>query len=238
MNRLLGNLKFIVQVLVRLLPFLIILFLLVKFVIIPPSVQLNQSEIVFLDDADTDGVYPYIVRIISEDGKCSGTVIDKSYVLTAAHCVVNSRSFMSKTVFTILNENGDDDSGVNGIAVALDLHRDVALIKGDFKQFQKAKVDWDGLRIRDLSALSITSCGFPAGGKTFCSKMIGVSNYLFKITFYGGIIQEGMSGGPAIDLQSKEIIGVNSAVSDSYTLVGPVVGIDELFHIRSRFEDK
>lgn len=197
------------------------------------SIQIDKYEIVPLGESyNTVGGFPAIVRIKSQDGKCSGTVIDGNYVLTAAHCVVDENNHMSRETFTISDDNDSEVSKVNSVAVALDLDRDIAILKGDFNRYEKLDVDWEGKYIGTIYNRPMIACGYPAGANLFCSRMMGYSNEYFLITTYGGILQKGMSGGTVLDAGSMVVIGVNSAVSRNGVAIGSVVGADVLFKLR------
>lgn len=199
----------------------------------PYATQINKSEIVPLgESSNTPGGFPAMVRLASKEGKCSGTVIDGNYVLTAAHCVVDTNNYMSKETFIVSDDNDSEISKVEGIAVALDLDRDIALLKGNFNSYEKLEVDWEGKYIQTIYNRQMIACGYPAGANFFCSRMAGVSNEYFLISAFGGILQKGMSGGTVLDAESLKVIGVNSAVSQNGVVIGSILGADKLFKLR------
>ena len=46
--------------------------------------------------------FPWVVGVRTESGKCGGTIITKNLVMTAAHCVFNSKTQDLKQEISIL----------------------------------------------------------------------------------------------------------------------------------------
>lgn len=180
----------------------------------------------------TNGLNKHSALIrLSRDGYffCSGVVIDGTYALTATHCLTSTLGFMEKEDVEIDNDIGMN-TGVMAKPVAIDKLRDIALIKGNFVDFQSVPVDFSGSTQQAFGGY-LLSCGFPSGGQRYCSLLIADGNYNFQVTAHGGIIYKGMSGGPIVDLKSKMVMGVNSAVNGEKIIIAPVVGAAEIFGI-------
>jgi hypothetical protein len=176
-------------------------------------------------------IYPSTIRLIDKQYgfECTAFVIDGQYALTAAHCLVDEDGNLSKETMTISDLN-DNATGVFALPVAIDQYQDVGLIKGNFKDFNTAKVDFSGKVVKQ--GMHLKSCGFAAGQKElFCVDLIQVGNQGFEYATVGPPIFKGCSGGSVIEVNSGLIIGVNSAVSEHLIVIGPVVGILQTFGI-------
>jgi S1-C subfamily serine protease len=182
----------------------------------------------------TNGLNKHSALIrLSRDGYffCSGVVIDGNYALTAAHCLTNTFGFMEKEDVEISNEIGIN-TGVIAKPVAIDKLRDIALIKGQFIDFESVPVDFSGAVQKGMERRPVLSCGFPSGGPRYCSLFYITGNTNFQLRAYGGMLYKGQSGGPVVDLYSKNVIGVNSAVTEDDVIFAPVVGAAEIFGIQ------
>jgi hypothetical protein len=181
----------------------------------------------------TDGSNKYssTIRLIRNNSFfCSGVVIDGTYALTAAHCVENDFGRLNTDEIQI-NDVTDNYTGTRAHAVALDQLRDVALLKGDFRQFQTQTPDFDGDSSQQSGNI-IKSCGFPSGGKLYCTFLAIEGNMNFQIASRGSTIYKGMSGGPVVSIVTGKVIGVNSAVNGPSVIVGPLLGVGQIFRIR------
>lgn len=196
--------------------------------------QVDKEEITELyNEIPTNGTNKHsaLIRLV-KDGYffCSGVVIDGRYALTAAHCLTNDLGFMDRSSIQIDNEPGAD-TGILALPVAIDKLRDIALLKGNFEDFESVPVDFSGEIQKSLSNRPVLSCGFPSGGARYCSLFYITGNTNFQLRAYGGMLYKGQSGGPVVDIYSKKIIGVNSAVTAEDAIFAPVVGAAEIFGI-------
>ena len=152
---------------------------------------------------------------------CSGVVIDANYALTAAHCVRQTTPFIDRDI--LIKDIDDNETNTIAVAIAADPDRDVALVKGNFEDFQSYNADFKGSHV--YTGMIMRSCGFPANQKKlFCVDFIlsGNENFQYKAT--GAPIFRGMSGGPVFSTASNYIVGVNSGVSNTNIIISPLVG--------------
>lgn len=173
-----------------------------------------------------NATYPPIIRLINPAGYfyCSGIVIDANYALTAAHCVTNSIGGLRDEEISIYDKYSNPT--IKARAIAADNLRDVAFIRGDFNEFQAAKVDFNGSNF--TRGMSFISCGFPGGQfYEFCTELIHTGNRNFQIRANGGPIFKGMSGGPVYDKDTGIVMGVNSAVDETDIIIAPLTGVLE-----------
>lgn len=166
--------------------------------------------------------YDSIIRIVTNEGTlCTSVVIDNKYALTAAHCVHSLKS----DVFYIFDRY-NNFTDITAIPVATDSLRDVALLQGDFKNFDYVIVDFTGAEIS--AGMVMRSCGFPGGQLAlFCTNLYHSGNYFFQYRTIGGPIFQGESGGPVYNIHTGHLIGINSAVSSNSVFISPLVGFKE-----------
>lgn len=193
------------------------------------TTQIKHNEITSLCDekSETEPLYGSVIKITHDNGLCSAVVFDQHYALTATHCVIDGFGIMHSDNFQVLSSDGMPITTAK--AVASDKMRDVALLKGDFSLFKKDVVDFDGKLMHDIRNMPAITCGFPGGGELFCSLLTLQGTMDFKLLGFGGILQQGMSGGPLYDAATNEVIGINSAVSGNYTIFGNLIGIRSVF---------
>lgn len=191
-----------------------------------------------------------IVRLhMSRNGRffCSGTVIKKNIILTAAHCV----SDMPKLANIIEIRNSKDEvTGVN--ASVINFHRlsDQALLYGDFKDFKMHVMEVGPESIvkafTDVSS-NLLACGYPYGGKLFCNtykyqgriafmlqgmfEMFGMPSTGPQVTGTG-FAWPGMSGGPVFDLHTNTVIAIITGVEGNLMVVSPTVEIYENLDVK------
>lgn len=102
-------------------------------------------------------------------------------------------------------------TGVTATAHFRHFSRDYAILKGNFKNFNKLKVRWN-FNVHKGDLLKV--CGFPGFAVVpACSDLIAVGPMGFQ---YGteGYIYKGMSGGPVIDHKDR-VVGIISSIGSS-----------------------
>lgn len=162
---------------------------------------------------------------------CSGTVISDSYVLTAAHCLMRGNVAPSMytgsiNVVSIHNVDGTYKI-VSSNAAALNNRADYALIKGDFREFTKARIAFRPDTIFRLRGPTYT-CGFAWGTPEDTCYPVGSGFSLyFEHLAARGLMYPGMSGGPVIDRSLGSVVAVNTAVAEGFIVVSPLIGLFE-----------
>lgn len=167
-------------------------------------------------------VYNAIIRLRNAEDQffCSGSVIDATYALTAAHCV----NYMAKNEVIRIYDQYDSYTGVDATVVGYNDRNDTAVIKGEFKNFKAVAIEKDRHGFIASEGPFLT-CGFPYGNKNlYCSYALKVSTENFAMRLKGALIP-GMSGGPVYDLNTNKVVGVNSAVEGSNIIVYPITGV-------------
>lgn len=153
-----------------------------------------------------------LVRLLDANKKfsCSGSVISKNQVLTAAHCVSSSAFIQSSEDYSVIIP-------VTGMRAYNRM--DIAILIADVAKFQHENVVVSPGSI--LSTHFKKACGFPLGGELYCRNFTTTVREVFQfkcdVDAYPG-----MSGGPVYSRVSGDIIGVISAVTeDGQTLWTP-----------------
>lgn len=167
-----------------------------------------------------------IVRLTTE-GKtfCSGTVISRTTVLTAAHCVRAQIGPIEITRQNIeIRPISNTDLHISGEVYSVRPQLDQALLRGDFDKFDPRPYIVDIKMLDSLRHGTYISCGFPMGGGLFCTKLI----YKELMDFFwsvDGLILPGMSGGPVF-ADSGEVIAVNNAVENNDSFISPIYNLE------------
>lgn len=184
---------------------------------------------------ETPNKYPSIVRLVNPNGHffCSGTVISDEYVLTAAHCLMEQNMYgftMMRTDTFNVGSMSDKDGGnakvLAGKAAAVNVAADYGLVKGDFTEFDKAKYLQSAREILNSKMINAV-CGFPWGiYELTCFKVNQVKLPLVFMIGTDAPLYPGMSGGPVLN-ENGEVIAVNSAVSEGFSVVAPIIGLFE-----------
>jgi V8-like Glu-specific endopeptidase len=175
----------------------------------------------------------HLVRIGNREYSffCSGVVISKDFILTAAHCVTHDYIGLIKNEQLVISDEWGGVVTPNAKTVSVELNRDIALIKGDFSEFESVAVDWYGEQQLNLRNTTVFACGFPSGELGYCSELYYEGNSFFQMKFSNGQLYKGQSGGPVFILNEMDkpvLIGINSAVEESFIIVAPVVGARSL----------
>ena len=166
--------------------------------------------------------YYSMVRISTDKGICTATVISRNYALTAGHCVVGQIG--SKYKIMGVEKNGADKAKKAATAVAargvMYGGLDLGLLKGDFKDFEYAPIKGED---REVSYAPIfVSCGFGGGSlSAMCRPMLGPQPYGFIAVGMGNLLP-GMSGGPVINIFTGDFVGVNNAQYENAAFFTPV----------------
>jgi len=170
--------------------------------------------------------YGAIVRLHDkESGRffCSGTVVGPHHVFTAAHCT----QFVGYTV-DVRPSNGLS-IGNYAVVQAMNERGDVAMLKGNFSQFDIIPMEQNPAAIvESLKSNNLMLCGYPWSGKLYCNRFDYKGPYIFQL---GGLAYAypGMSGGPLLDLNTGKVIGCTSNVTEAgLTNISPAVEIDAL----------
>lgn len=178
-----------------------------------------------------------IVRLHDLEGRffCSGSVIGKHRILTAAHCVLPPDILLAlgakPAEVSIRNEHGWHVGFAKVIAGSN--FTDVALLETPTfldDQFEIMPVVTDATEAIKLlkSSAKKTTCGYPYGGKLYCNEFKYESRYYFF--FAGdGFGYPGMSGGPTI--VDGKIIAVSSAATQTQFLIAPTLSMYDYFGV-------
>lgn len=173
-----------------------------------------DSSIVRLTDPETGATF------------CSGTVVSRRYVVTAAHCVIRASLFGAPLDESIvITSRYGTIRAVAKVATASQ-QTDQAVLEGDFSAFAKRKLVTDPTR--DLRMLepgnNLMSCGYPLGGDLFCTPFTALGHEDFWIAGHSNLFP-GMSGGPVINAATGEQVAINSAVTHDLSLVVPTLEV-------------
>jgi hypothetical protein len=207
---------------------------------IPAMIETNGSLPSFTRTQDlTPRTFDAAVRLESPTHGffCSGTVISDDYVLTAAHCLINLDPLaghvgIRKAPVSVVGIAYADNhkESVKAFAAAVNNRADYALVKGDFRDFTKARIITNPNQlIPALQASSaVMTCGFPWGAPFACYP-VGRLEVFFEHLAGPGLMYPGMSGGPVVGVTEVGplILAVNTAVGSGFVVVSTLVGLFE-----------
>jgi hypothetical protein len=132
---------------------------------------------------------------------------------------------------------GTDAAGARMVLLELlsaNARTDTALFTGNLSEYESLKIETDPLVINKAVAdkHTIMACGFPYGGKMYCSQLSQLRAMFFQLAGLGNLYP-GMSGGPVIDMDTHTIIAVNSAVLNEWAIVAPLVALFEQLDVEA-----
>jgi hypothetical protein len=166
-----------------------------------------------------------VVRMESPMGSCSGTIINETVLITAAHCVPPTQI---ETPFGFVNVSLPPmqlvrDGTVLAPGFVVPGYVDGATMHGDFSGFSTLPVDDVNGDVFVVDRAVI--CGYPLfSNKLRCTEARHVGNTVFHSLFDSPGIP-GMSGGAVFSLDGK-LIGIISAGTEAgYTEVVSTAGM-------------
>jgi S1-C subfamily serine protease len=183
--------------------------------------------------------FPPLIRLHDKKSGaffCSGSVIGKNYIVTAAHCL-EGRSHQ-KVSIDVRTLDGQKVK-VDGTAIWYEPRSDQGLVYGDFSTFNyidMANQTAPLIRAYMNPGNVMLACGFPYGGDVFCSTF--TERHMSFFQFAGaGFLYPGMSGGPVVDASSGILVGVNTAVEEGAIIISPVVELLHHAHVKVAGEE-
>jgi hypothetical protein len=186
----------------------------------------------------TEKTYLPVVRLSDMDGQffCSGSVISNDYVLTAAHCLNDSKGHLRSKPLKIssLSKDGKLVGVVKAVAASRNTRADYALVKGDFSQFNKIRIETSPAASPTASEFilgPVVACGSPWGAETICYGVRPPVVMAYEHIMAQGTLYPGMSGGPVVDLGQMTQFAVNSAIGEGYIIISPLIGLFETLEV-------
>lgn len=179
-------------------------------------------------ESQNDLMEPPILGLYFQDEKgvlrfhCTAFVVSNIYAITAAHCLENARGNLTVDNIYIYNLELVN-TGIVGHAASMNSRGDFGAILGDFHNFRK-------LRVSNAYGFGghkgpFGACGFPWGSLPLvCQSFEPAAPYYDKVMGHG-FLTPGMSGGPVIDLETSDVVGVNVEVHEGFVAISPVIGI-------------
>jgi len=173
----------------------------------------------------SDSYKNYAVRISTPGvGLCSGFVIDRTTLITAAHCFEKPMTQLERAFYgvqyerTKLSTVTGHGHGPTKFAMAqarvayIGPAVDFATLEGDFSDFIIAPTDYEPKELSFNDKDRYVICGYPIGGYfVYCSTFIPRGTHYAHVYGSGRAIF-GQSGGPVIDLYTGHVVGVMSSI--------------------------
>ena len=150
-----------------------------------------------------------LMRFDAYPAACSAFIMSDTVAVTARHCV----TFTLQDGAPIMPYQPNLTQGEN-VALIRSLNvsngRDIAVLFGDFRRFEKTKVNFTSRTI--VFGHTYTSCGHPHGQlPMYCVELGEPVLQGHDFVKFGQSIEPGMSGGPVFDDSTGEVVGINSA---------------------------
>lgn len=165
---------------------------------------------------------------------CTGFAISDKLALTAGHCLVDSSGERMTTDEITIKDLEFKEIG-KGKAGAINTRADMGVVVGDFSYLNKVKLRLDPGGFYGTNGPYI-ACGFAWGSlPAKCFSLSPQTNYFFQVKC-SGELYPGMSGGPVLDEDSHEIVGINAAVTDGAVIITPTNGL--IGALELKIEDK
>lgn len=187
--------------------------------------QIIDNSYNFFEAADSSlALYKPVVRITFKHGQCSGWVVSRHYLITAAHCL-NEDGYQELGKYRLYSSSGIDTE-VDATVGGYDADSDLGYLVGDFSKFHILKTDL--ISEQFMEKHSYIAFGFPQG-----QKEISYSHFVlkemdgFKVKGFGHFVQ-GMSGGPIVNENGVAVALIN-AVDGNVVIISPLMGFMGLF---------
>jgi V8-like Glu-specific endopeptidase len=166
-----------------------------------------------------------IVRLHDDSGRffCSGTVISDLFLVTAAHCLVDTPKG------TKIEIRGSDalPTGIYSTLWAYNERADIGIMKMDGTKFQhmKLEINTDSIVHSFTKSDNLILCGYPWAGQLYCGPYKFVHQ---EYSHMAGTAHAwpGMSGGPVIDIEKNVVIATLYGIDEQGAiLVNPTIEI-------------
>lgn len=161
---------------------------------------------------------------------CSGTVINDTQILTAAHCVVDQYQLRPVVEVRVVSPT---PTRIKATVESFSIQNDIAILTGNFKKLPKIKIEKNNASLMEIWAnpkRHVVACGYPYGAALTCVPITQRDMYWFLWRGQGRLYP-GMSGGPVIDMETSKVIGSNTAVTQEFVILAPVIRIEQILQI-------